>query len=277
MFNSKFNLYNSEWLELVFSDRNKSYGAYDLRQHYSENVLKALFITVTLFTALLIVPSLIFKNQVDPVTVSNHEREDVIHLTDLKPPPAETAPVKTPAKTQPTTSAVTQKSAPSQVMKVVSDPLATTEPKPVTGQSTSTGLEDTPGDIPALDAPAGGGGNAKTGNAEGSGDGLVPFTGLEKLPEFPGGMEGWSKFLSKNLRYPEQASSEGVSGRVYMSFTIEKDGRITDIQVTKPAGHGFDEEAKRVLKMAPAWKPGIQNGKAVRVRYTIPINFTIQE
>lgn len=161
-------------------------------------------------------------------------------------------------------------------MKVVPDALATTDPKPVSSKSSATGLENLPGDIPAINTTAGGGGNT-TSATEGSGTGLVPFDVLEKLPEFPGGMEGWSKFLSKNLRYPEQASSEGISGRVYMSFTIEKDGRMTDIQVTKPAGHGFDEEAKRVLKMAPSWKPGIQNGKAVRVRYTIPINFTIQE
>lgn len=277
MFKSKLNLYNSEWLELVFSERNKSYGAYDLRQHYNSNILKALFITVTLFTALLVVPSLIWKHHADPVAIQNHDREDVIHLTELKAPPAETAPAKKLVKTQPTTSAATPKAAPSQVMKVVPDELAKTDPKPITGQSASKGLEVAPGDIAALNTPAGGGGNATSAKTEGTGDEIVPFTGLEKLPEFPGGMEGWSKFLSKNLRYPEQASSEGISGRVFMSFTIEKDGRITDIQVTKPAGHGFDEEAKRVLKMAPQWKAGIQNGKPVRVRYTIPINFTIQE
>lgn len=225
---------------------------------------------------MLVIPSLIFKHQAEPVLVQNHDREDVIQLTDLKPPPAEIAPAKRPAKTQPVASAATQKAVPSQVMKVVPDPQATTKPKPVIGQSTSTGLENLPGDTPALNRTTGGG-NAATAKTEGSGDDLVPFTGLEKLPEFPGGMEGWSKFLGKNLRYQEQAPSEEISGRVFMSFTIEKDGRITDIQVTKPAGHGFDEEAKRVLKMAPKWKPDIQNGEPVRVRYTIPINFTIQD
>lgn len=277
MFKSKFNLYNSEWLEFVFSERNKSYGAYELRQHYNSNILKALFITVTLFTALLVVPPMLLKRHQDPAVIANHDREEVIHLTQLKPPPTETAPAKKLVKTQPATSAATQKAAPSQVMKVVPDVLATTEPKPVTSQSAAIGLENLPGDIPALNTTAGGSGNATAAKTEGNGEDLVPSTGLEKLPEFPGGMEGWSKFLSKNLRYPEQASSEGISGRVLMSFTIEKDGRITDIQVTRPAGHSFDEEAKRVLKMAPQWKPGIQNGKAVRVRYTIPINFTIQE
>ncbi len=272
MFKSKLNLYNSEWLELVFSERNKSYGAYELRQHYNSNILKALIFTATFFTALLVVLSLLIKQHHDPVSISKHEAETLINLTNLKAPPAEIAPTKKPAKTQPVTSAATQKAAPSQVMKVVPDALATTEPKPITGQSAARGLEDMPGNIPALNTPTiGGNGTDKPDNE------VKNVAMLEKLPEFPGGIEGWSKFLGKNLRYPEQASSEGISGRVYMSFTIEKDGRITDIQVTKPAGHGFDEEAKRVLKMALQWKPGIQNGKAVRVRYTIPINFTIQE
>lgn len=94
MFKSKFNLYNSEWLELVFSERNKSYGAYDLRQHYNGNLLKALFITVTLFTALLVIPSLLLKRQQDLTTVPKHERETLIHLSDFKQPPPEVSAAK---------------------------------------------------------------------------------------------------------------------------------------------------------------------------------------
>lgn len=278
MFKSKFNLYNIEWLDLVFSDRNKNYGAYDLRRHYNANVLKALFFTATLLTAGLLTLSLLIRQHHDPIVIPNHDQDVVINLAEISAPPAEAAPAKKKEKMHPATGALQKAvAAPSQIMKPVADVLARDEPKPVTAQNATTGLADIPGDISSLNTPIGGGGN---GAVEGTGktdNGVKTVEMLEKLPEFPGGMEAWSKFLSKNLRYPEQASSEGVSGRVYMSFIIEKDGRITDIQVLKAAGHGFDEEAKRVLKFAPQWKPGVQNGRAVRVRYTIPINFTISE
>lgn len=274
MFKSKFNLYNSEWLEIVFADRNRTYGAYDLRKHYNSNVLKALFFTATLISGGIFVLSLLIRHQVDPIAIIKHDAEVVINLADLKPPPVEVAPAKNQNKSQPaTSSAATQKAASSQIMKATADNLVTEEPKPITAQSSGAGLENMPGDIPALNVPAGGNGTA-TGTDKPD-NGVKTTAMLEKLPKFPGGMEAWAKFLSKNLRYPEQASNEGISGRVYMSFIVEKDGQITDIQVLKAAGYGFDEEAKRVLKLAPAWKPGIQNGKAVRVRYTIPLNFTI--
>lgn len=275
MFKSKFNLYNSEWLELVFSDRNKNYGAYDLRQHYSSNILKALLFTAAFITALLVSISFSMK-QHDPITIMKHDPEILINLSNLKPPPPEATPAKKLTKAQPATASASQKPATSQAMKVTPDVLVKDDPKPIVAQNSTPGLTDIPVDgIAGLNTPA-----ANNGTLTGTGkvDNDVKNIGvLEKLPEFPGGMEGWAKFLNKNLRYPEQASADGVSGRVYMSFTIEKDGRITDVQVSKPAGHGFDEEAQRVLKMAPQWKPGIQNGRAVRVRYTIPINFTIQE
>jgi len=97
------------------------------------------------------------------------------------------------------------------------------------------------------------------------------------MPAPIGGMDAWSKFLNKNLRFPYEAQQDGVSGKVFLSFIIEKDGHLSDISVVRAAGHGFDEEALRVLKLAKAWKPGIQNGQPVRVKYTIPINFQAPE
>jgi protein TonB len=96
---------------------------------------------------------------------------------------------------------------------------------------------------------------------------------IQVLPTPVGGEGAWAKFLNKNLRYPQEAQSDGVSGRVLMSFIVEKDGSLSNISIERPAGHGFDEEAARVLKLAKAWKPGIQNGRPVRVKFVIPINF----
>jgi protein TonB len=100
---------------------------------------------------------------------------------------------------------------------------------------------------------------------------------VDFMPEPVGGAAAWNKFLSKNLRFPAVAQEEGVGGKVYLSFIIEKDGSLSNITVDKAAGHGFDEEALRVLKLAKAWKPGMQNGQPVRVKYSIPITFQAPE
>jgi protein TonB len=95
------------------------------------------------------------------------------------------------------------------------------------------------------------------------------------MPEPIGGEKAWAKFLNKNLRFPYEAQQAGVSGRVILSFIIEKDGSLSNIVIERGAGNGFDEEALRVLKLAKAWKPGMQNGLPVRVKYDIPINFQL--
>ena len=96
---------------------------------------------------------------------------------------------------------------------------------------------------------------------------------VEVMPQFPGGEAAWQKFLQKHLRYPLQAMDAGIGGKVYVSFIVEKDGHLSDIALVRGVGYGLDEEAQRVLKLAPNWSPGIQNGQKVRVRYMMPFNF----
>ncbi|HAS43588.1 MAG TPA: energy transducer TonB [Microscillaceae bacterium] len=91
-----------------------------------------------------------------------------------------------------------------------------------------------------------------------------------------GGLKKFYKYIADNLNYPSQARRMGVEGRVFLQFVVEKDGSITDIKVLKGIGSGCDEEAVKVLKGAPRWKPGKQRGKAVRVRRSIPIMFKLQ-
>lgn len=100
---------------------------------------------------------------------------------------------------------------------------------------------------------------------------------VEILPEPRGGAEAWSKFLQKNMHYPPQASDGHIQGKVFLSFIVEKDGHLSNIEIVRGVGYGLDEEAARVLKLAPAWKPGIQNGQPVRVKFTLPINFQISD
>ncbi|MGA0556233.1 TonB family protein [Larkinella sp. VNQ87] len=99
------------------------------------------------------------------------------------------------------------------------------------------------------------------------------FTVVEKNPEFPGGMPALGEYLSDNIQYPPAASRANVSGRVFVSFVVNTDGSIQHVQILKGIGFGTDEEAVRVVQAMPRWKPGTQDGKPVRVRYNLPINF----
>ncbi|MBU2266673.1 MAG: TonB family protein, partial [Bacteroidetes bacterium] len=99
------------------------------------------------------------------------------------------------------------------------------------------------------------------------------FTNVEQLPTYPGGLKEFQKFLSENLKYPAKARENNIQGRVFLHFTVEKDGSLSDIKVVRGIGSGCDEEAVRVLAISPKWNPGKQNGKVVRVSYTIPIFF----
>ncbi len=102
------------------------------------------------------------------------------------------------------------------------------------------------------------------------------FTIVEKMPEFPGGTEKLFRYLGKNIEYPPMAKDAGIKGKVYITFVVDKDGSITDVQVLRGIGGGCDEEAIRVVKGMPKWSPGKQRGKSVRVQYNLPINFILK-
>lgn len=102
------------------------------------------------------------------------------------------------------------------------------------------------------------------------------FDVVEQMPEFPGGAVEMMKFLSENVKYPEAAMKAGTQGRVLATFIVEADGTVTNIKVVKKVSDEIDAEAVRVIKAMPKWKPGMQNGKVVRVKYTIPVSFRLQ-
>lgn len=99
------------------------------------------------------------------------------------------------------------------------------------------------------------------------------FMVVEDMPQFPGG--NVTKWIAKNVKYPQLAQENGIQGKVSIKFVIEKDGSITDVQVSRGVDASLDREAVRVIKAMPKWKPGKQRGKAVRVSYTLPINFQL--
>lgn len=103
------------------------------------------------------------------------------------------------------------------------------------------------------------------------------FVVVEKMPEFPGGQAALFKYLSENVKYPVIAQENGIQGRVICQFVVNKDGSIVDVEVVRSGGDAsLDKEAIRVIKSMPKWSPGQQRGKAVRVKYTVPVNFKLQ-
>ena len=98
---------------------------------------------------------------------------------------------------------------------------------------------------------------------------------VENMPEFPGGKKAFLKYLFDNIKYPESAKKKGIHGRVFINFTVEKDGSITDVKILRGIGGGCDEEAVRVVKAMPKWIPGKQDGKAVRVDFNLPVKFVL--
>ena len=98
----------------------------------------------------------------------------------------------------------------------------------------------------------------------------------EVMPEYPGGDQAMMDFVAKNVQYPQEARDKEISGRVLVSFIVEKDGSIAEVKVVKGIGGGCDEEAVRVVKAMPKWKPGKDKGKPVRVSYMMPFTFKLQ-
>ena len=101
------------------------------------------------------------------------------------------------------------------------------------------------------------------------------FMVVENMPEFPGGDLGLMKFIQKNVKYPAIAKEYNITGKVYVSFIVDKQGKVTNVKIVRGVDKNLDGEALRVVSALPNYKPGKQRGKPVRVMFTIPINFTL--
>ena len=272
---SKFDVNKIEWLDLVFENRNQSYGAYVLRKESGNYLIKALLIASFFFIgSTMLLSASFWWNLKGVVSITTLEKPDeTIYQLELIEVPKKLEPI---VQSTPSASTENFKQIEYTIPNVVPDQLVNTEPP------TTDALSKAVISTNSIEGPSFGLSNAPAVNNLTSGDGtgveanpdvLFNTGGVEVLPEFPGGMAAWSKFLSKNLRYPSIAQENGVMGRVTVSFVVERNGEISAIKVLRGIGAGCDEEAIRVIKKSPIWKPGMQNGKAVRVSYVIPIVF----
>ena len=101
------------------------------------------------------------------------------------------------------------------------------------------------------------------------------FTIVEQQPNFPGGTSSFLLYIQKNLKYPDQAKRMGIEGKVFVRFVVDKEGKLSEVEVVKGIGAGCGEEAVRVIQNSPKWQPGKQRGRKVSVRIVVPLTFTL--
>lgn len=272
---SNFNLCKDEWLELVFANRNKEYGAFYIRQHSAQNLVKAMLITfVSVVVSTIVVGIFIGAKPIAAKWI------EVDNKTYIIPPVPKADRPKPKSAEAPTASAkpstrinIVKSPAPVVTPDVIAEDVPKIEKDVAVGPVTITGGEKG-------DNSEGGVGTGKGREGVGLGESEednTPHMFAEKMPEPVTGMAGWSKFLQGTIKYPGLALENGISGKVLVSFIIEKDGHLSNIKVERGQGYGLDEEAIRVLKLAKAWKPGMQNGQPIRVKLILPISFSLGE
>lgn len=266
---------NTSLDEIVFEGRNKAYGAYALRLNYAHNVKKAFFAGIALFSVMIYLPkalsSLTPEKKTDISVIGEfsdftiEQKEPEIYTP---PPPAEEAPVQKQVRFLPpeVVTDVAEESPPPAI--------ETLENAQISSQNVEG--EDFRDDIVVPPSETIQPSKGSSIGAESVIDNTVHLH-VEQQPEFDGGQEALSKFLSRHIKYPPQAARAGIQGRVIVQFTVMPDGTIADISTVKGIGFGCDEEAERVIRLMPPWRPGKQAGRAVRVRFTLPVHFALQE
>ncbi|MEB0263969.1 MULTISPECIES: TonB family protein [unclassified Mucilaginibacter] len=271
MFGSKLDILNKQWIDVVFAGRNKAYGAYELRRENPRNTNKALIIGVAAFVLLIS-----FKTILNAIEGFIPKADEKVKVTEvLLPPPPVNEAVKTPPPPpEPPKPKVDQVRFPPPVVKPDNEVREKDPPTVEELKVADPGQKDQKGDpnqAITIDEPVG---NSDVKQVVEENPNQI-FAAVEQAPAFPGGESKFYKYLQDNVRYPSIARENNVQGRVILTFVVEKDGSLTDIKVVRGIGSGCDEEAIRVLKRSPRWKPGIQNGRPVRVQYSIPVNFTL--
>jgi protein TonB len=254
----------SSFDDLVFEGRNKAYGAYELRSRYQRHVILALLLGVSIYLLGFTMPSILalFKKE------EAAKPTKVIKVTELsEPPPIDKNTPPPPPPDLPPPPPKTVKFTP-----------------PVIKPDEEVKQEDVPPPIDEIKeaAPAAVTTDATVEYDFSAAEPTVVeeekpqiFTYVEQMPDFPGGQTELMKYLQKNLRYPPAARENGIEGRVVLQFVVDEQGRISDIQTLRDIGGGCADEATRVVKSMPPWKPGKQNGNPVKVYFKLPVTFKL--
>jgi len=264
-------------LDIIFADRNKAYGAYQLRRAYPKTVGRALITGLLLLGFLFVLPNIL-----DAVRDLGPKEKPIDVIAELGPPPDidpnnPPPPPPPPPPTPPPPTRTTVKFVPPVIKKdeevVDEKPPAVEElieEKADIGTETKQGndeaaptIDENPSELQIIEQP-------KVVEEK-----TYELFDIQKPPSFPGGDGELMKFLAKNIEYPTLAKENNIQGVVALTFVVGKDGSVTDVQVVKDIGGGCGKEAVRVVKSMPKWVAGEANGNPVKVRFTLPVRFRL--
>lgn len=253
-------LHSNNFDDLVFEHRHKDYGAYALRKSYQDTMTRALIITCSSFCLLAFIGAWWANRKVEipetpPVFIAESQFKTVeVNLPHVEKPKAPETP-KVPEKTRSESGYMTANDHADKTPSRTNAEMNLQNNSNPNGKldSTSTKEPELPKKDPPADPPK-----------------------LVKIPDVMPSYEGYQRVIKDNLHYPQVAVENGTSGTVYLSFVVEVDGSISEIEVLKKLGDGCDQEAIRVLKLLKQWKPGFKDGKPVRVPCTLPIKFNLK-
>ena len=281
---AKIDLYDPKWVDMVFAGKNKEYGAYQLRKGTSGRNIKSLLILV--IAAALVGGFLAWKVIDQKQAEEQQAYMEAMELARLQKQAEKEK--KKPEKVQPKVEMKKEIPVARETQKftapvIKKDELVKEEnqvkqmdqldAKVAVGTKDEEGVKDRTveavrSDIAVAAPPPPPAPKPEVSNKV--------FDVVEEMPSFPGGQAALMSFLSSNIKYPVVAQENGVQGRVIVGFVVERDGSITDVKVMRSVDPSLDREAQRVVKAMPRWKPGKQNGSAVRVKYTVPVVFRLQ-
>lgn len=254
--NAKFNS-GENFTELVFENKNKAYGAYAIRKSYSDNVTKSLVLSSAFFGIIALVAVLLTNREAVIPTLDNIIPPFVVTSVEYIIPEPEKPKVEPQPKTNSSPKTETGQMTATDNKNALNNKL--NEDKnisklPVDGDSSN--YKDPEIKIPVVVAPV--------------------INKVEKFAQVMPQMDGMSQFISENLKYPRLAVENGTKGVVYVTFVVELDGSITEIKLLDGIGDGCEQEAMRVVAMMPKWKPGMTDGKPVRVQCNLPVRFRLK-
>ena len=265
-----------DMLDIIFADRNRAYGAYQLRRDYTKYLVRAFIFGLLLIGLAIAIPSimravsdLVPKDKPVDVVAELGPPPDIDPTTPPPPPPPPTPPPPTRSTVKFVPPVVkkdeeVQEEKPPAIEELV-------EKKEDIGTETKKGndeaaptIDENPSELEIVEAPK---------VVE---DKTYEMFDIQKPPSFPGGEKELLKYLSENIKYPPLARENNIQGTVALTFVVGKDGSVKDVQIVKDIGGGCGKEAVRVVQTMPKWNPGEANGHAVKVRFTLPVRFRLE-
>lgn len=266
----KINLFNEAWVDLLFKKRNQDYGAFELRKDSSRRhrvgIIAALILLVLVIFAPILYKQIIEKvkdRNVEVTTLSNIEIEKKVEkpkdiIIEKPAPPLKSSIKFTPPVIKPDEEVQEDEEIKTQEELINTDINISVADVKGTDEENGQDIGDLNNMIVGEDTTS------------------TPYAVVEQMPEFPGGEAALQRYLKNSIKYPNIAMENGIQGKVYVGFVVERNGSISNVRIARGVDASIDKEAMRVIRLMPKWIPGKQNGEPVRVSFTAPINFALE-